>query len=64
MSITLFFIIHEGIASSLLSVAEAASQNPNSNLSYLEIPIAIPIEKMIDHINKKPASLSIDDRLL
>lgn len=63
MSIALFFISHEGIASNLLSVAEAITQKPNSNLSYVEVPMDASIEEMIDYIEKKLASLNIDDGL-
>ncbi len=64
MSIALFFITHEGIASNLLTIGEAIIQKPNSNLSYLEVPMDAPIDKMINNIMDKLKQLETDDGLL
>ncbi len=39
MSIALFFITHEGIASNLIAIGEAIIKKTKNNLSYLEIPM-------------------------
>jgi PTS system ascorbate-specific IIA component len=64
MSIALFFVTHEGIASNLLNIGELIIQKPNSNLSYLEIPMDASIEAMIKNIENKLQQLSIDDGIL
>jgi len=63
MSIALFFVTHEGIASNLLSIGEAIIQKPNNNLSYLEVPMDAPVEKIVDDIEKELLSLTLDDGL-
>lgn len=64
MSIALFFITHEGIASNLLKIGEAIIQKPNNNLSYLEIPIDAPINKMITTIENRLKQLKTDSGIL
>ena len=63
MSIALFFITHKGIASSLLSIGEAIIQKSNNNLSYHEVPMDAPVKDIIDEIENKLESLTIDDGL-
>ena len=63
MSIALFFITHEGIASNLLSVGETIMQQPNSNMSYLEIPVGAALDDMIKNIEQKITTLNTDDGL-
>ncbi len=58
MSIALFFITHEGIASSLLATGENILQKPNNNLSFHEIPMDAPVDKMIDEIKNKLSQLT------
>lgn len=64
MSTALFFITHNGIASNLLSIAEAILQKTNTNLSYLEIPMDMPVEKSTTKIESKLQSLEQSEGLL
>ncbi len=64
MSIALFFVTHEGIASNLLSIGEAIVQKPNNNLSYLEIAMDTSIDEAINMIEKKLASLSTNEGIV
>jgi len=64
MSLALFFITHEGIASSLLRIAEAIMQKPNSNLTHYEVPMDAVIDKTSSSIEKKLKQLIIDDGIL
>ncbi|MBE9560108.1 MAG: hypothetical protein IMF15_04925 [Proteobacteria bacterium] len=64
MSIALFFITHEGIASNLLTIGEAIIQKTNNNLSYFEIPMDANNHLMIEGIEKKLDQLDIEDGLL
>ncbi len=64
MSIALFFITHEGIASNLLTIGEAIVQKPNSNMSYLEIPMGAPLDNIVSDIEKNLTTLNTDDGLL
>ena len=61
MSIALFFITHEGIASNLLGIGESILQKPSDNLSFHEIPLDAPINKMIEQINNKLSQLTMSD---
>lgn len=61
MSIALFFITHEGIASNLLKTGEAIVQKPNSNLSYTEVPMGAAVEIISNDIENKLKQLTIDD---
>ncbi|MCK5395120.1 MAG: hypothetical protein KAJ32_03965 [Gammaproteobacteria bacterium] len=63
MSIALFFVTHEGIASNLLSIGEAIVQKSNSNLSYLEVPMDASPEETVKQIEKKLTQLTLDDGL-
>lgn len=64
MSIALLFITHEGIASNLLSIGESIIQKPHSNLSYIEVPMDAPIDKMVDLIEEKFSQLNTDNGVL
>ena len=64
MSIALFFITHQGIASNLLRVSETIIQKPGSNLAYSEVAMDAPIKKTIDSIKNKLNQLSMDDGIL
>ena len=61
MSIALFFITHEGIASNLLAIGEAIVQKPNSNLSYAEVPMDSPTEQIVIDVEQKITSLATTD---
>ncbi len=63
MSIALFFITHEGIASSLLTIGEAIIQKTNANLSFIEVPMDAPTDKIIDQAEHKIKKLITDDGL-
>jgi len=64
MSIALFFITHEGIASSMLTIAEAIIQKPNDNLSYKEIPMDADIDIMQENIEDKLKQLNLNEGVL
>lgn len=63
MSIALFFITHEGIASNLLTIGESIIQKTNSNLSFVEVPMDAPIDKIIEQSEQKLKQLATDDGL-
>ncbi|NOQ89651.1 MAG: hypothetical protein GQ549_01755 [Gammaproteobacteria bacterium] len=64
MSTALFFITHEGIASSLITIAEKIVQKTNSNLSCLEVPMDADINLMSEAIENKLEQLDIKGGLL
>ena len=64
MSIALFFVTHEGIASNLLSIGEAIIQRSNNNLSYLEVAMDASTDEAFNAIEKKLASLSTDEGII
>ena len=64
MSVALFFITHQGIASNMLSVTESILKKSNSNLSFHEIPLDAPVEMMISEIENKISQMKIDDGIL
>ena len=61
MSTALFFITHEGIASNLLKTGESIVQKPNSNLSFIEVPMDSAIDKIVNNVENKIKQLTIDD---
>ena len=63
MSIALFFVTHEGIASNLLTIGEAIVQKPNSNLSYFEIPMGASLDDVVSNIENNLTTLNTDDGL-
>ncbi|MFV2004873.1 MAG: PTS sugar transporter subunit IIA [Gammaproteobacteria bacterium] len=63
MSIALFFITHEGIASNLLTVGESIIQKPNNNLSFIEVPMDTPVSNILDEAESKLNRLTTDDGL-
>jgi len=63
MSIALFFITHEGIASNLLTVGETIIQKPNSNLSFIEVPMDAPVNNILNDVEDKLKQLTTDDGL-
>ncbi len=64
MSVALFFISHEGIASNLLKMGEAILQKKNSNLDYLEVPMDASVDSMLENIEKKLSQLDTTQGLL
>jgi len=64
MSIALFFITHEGIASNLIRIGEAIIQKTNNNLSYLEIAMDADINFMLESIDNKLEQLDLKQGLL
>jgi len=64
MSIALFFITHEGIASNLLTIGESILQKPNNNISFHEIPMDAPVDEMIDRIKDKLSLLNSSEGFL
>ena len=64
MSIALFFITHEGIASNLLSIGQAILQKPDNNLSFLEVPMDADLDTMINNIENKLNKLNLDKGVL
>lgn len=64
MSVALLFISHKGIASNLLKTGEAIIQKTNSNTSYIEVAMDVPIDKTLDNIENKINQLNTDDGLL
>ena len=64
MSVALFFITHEGIASNLITISEAIIQKTNNNLSYFEVPMNADINLMIEGIENKLEQLDINEGVL
>lgn len=61
MSTALFFITHNGIASNLLKTGEAIVGKPNTNLSYIEVPMDADTDIIVNHIENKLKQLDIDN---
>ena len=64
MSIALFFITHEGIASNLLSIGQSIIQKPDNNLSFIEVPMDADIDTMINSIQNKLNKLDLNQGIL
>lgn len=64
MSIALFFISHEGIASNLLSIGESILKGKFENISYIEVPMDSDIDSIIDEAGKKIKKLDLSDDIL
>jgi len=64
MSVALFFISHEGIASHLISIGEAILQKTSNNLCYLEIPMDADINTMLEKSDSKLEQLDTTQGLL
>jgi PTS system mannose-specific IIA component len=64
MSIALFLITHEGIASNLLSIGESITQKPSDNLSFIEVPMDADLDTMINNIENKLNKLNLDTGIL
>ena len=64
MSVALFFITHEGIATNLLKVGESIVRKPNHNISYLEVPMDFAVDKALNDIEDEIDQLNIADGIL
>lgn len=64
MSLALFLITHEGIASNLLTIGEAILQRPNNNLAYVEIPMDSAVNSIMSAAEDKLKKLDTDDGVL
>ncbi len=64
MSIALFFITHEGIASNLLNMGESIIRKPNNNLSFIEVPMDADFDTMINSIQSKLNKLNLNRGIL
>ncbi len=64
MSIALFLITHEGIASNLLSIGQSIIQKPDDNLSSIEVPMNANLDTMINNIENKLNKLDLDNGIL
>jgi PTS system ascorbate-specific IIA component len=64
MSIALFFVTHQGIASSLLGIGEAIIKKPNSNLAFVDVPMDADTNSIIDVTENKLKNLDLTDGIL
>ncbi len=64
MSIALFFITHEGIASNLLNIGESIIQQQNNNIGYTEVAMDADINTTISNIEDKLNKLNLTQGLL
>lgn len=64
MSIALFFITHEGIASNLLNIGESIIQQQNNNIGYVEVAMDADINTTISNIEDKLNKLNLTEGIL
>ena len=64
MSIALFFITHEGIASNLLTVAERILKVSDNNICCLEVPMDAPVHEIVNNCKQNLSQLSTAKGLL
>jgi len=64
MSVALFFITHEGIASNLISIGNAVLQKTDNNLAYHEVPMDADIDFTIACIEDDIAQLDTEEGIL
>lgn len=64
MSIALFFITHEGIASNLITIGEAIISKKNNNLRYCEVPMDADVASTIDGIEENITQLDTDEGII
>ena len=64
MSVALFLITHEGIASNLITIGEAIIRKTNNNLSYSEVPMDTNTNLIIEDIENKLGQLDTKQGVL
>jgi PTS system ascorbate-specific IIA component len=64
MSVALFLITHEGIASNLIAVAEAVIKRESQNLSYTEVPMDADPALISEDIDQRIAKLDTRQGIL
>ena len=64
MNTALFFITHDGIASSLLHIGESIIGRPVSNLAYHEVTMDASVLDAMQTIERKIQTLELDDDII
>ena len=64
MCTALFFITHEGIAHSLITVAETIIKQTGRNLSYYEVAMDADAQQTNQHIEDKIQQLDLNDGII
>ncbi|HHJ35416.1 MAG TPA: PTS fructose transporter subunit IIA [Gammaproteobacteria bacterium] len=64
MSIALFLITHEGIASSLLDIGRSIIQQPVDNIAFTEVPMDAEIGTVIEKARNRLSDLNLNDGIL
>jgi len=64
MNTALFFITHDGIASSLLHIGESIIGRPMSNLAYHEVAMDSSVLQAMKSIENKLQALDLSDNLI
>lgn len=64
MNTALFFITHDGIASSLLHIGESILGRPISNLAYHEVTMDSSVLETMNSIERKLQTLDLSDNLI
>ena len=64
MSVAVFLITHEGIASNLIAVAEAVIKRESQNLSYTEVPMDADPVLISEDIDQRIAKLDTRQGIL
>ena len=64
MSVALFLITHEGIASNLITVAEAVIKRKSQNLTYMEVPMDADADLVSEVIEQRLAQLDTKTGIL
>ena len=64
MNTALFFITHDGIASSLLHIGESIIGRPVCNLAYHEVTMDASVLDAMQSIERKIQTLELDDGII
>lgn len=64
MSVAIFLVTHEGIASNLVSVAEAVIKGKSHNLSFIEVPMDTEPDQVCDDIEQRLSQLDTKQGIL
>ena len=64
MSIAIFLITHEGIASNLLKIGKSIIQKSIDNISLIEVPMDSEVNSVIENIESKIGELNIEDGII